>query len=127
MIRRFWQILSITGLGLVPGANRVKDWNALALKLCALGYAAITAGWVFCWVPFGIGYFGLPWESRGFRVAIFAFAGLQLFVGLGLCVWSLMARRMRCLTILAVLMSALASCAMIDWIWVHPLHAAKLF
>jgi hypothetical protein len=90
--------------------------KSLVFKFGTLFYAATAAGWLICWVPFGFGYYGLPWMSRSFRSAALLLATLHLIVGMRLLAVSVKRKRLRIVTILAVGMSGLALVAMIDWI-----------
>jgi len=89
--------------------------NEFFWKCFAWGYAATAAAWLFCWIPFGAGYYGFPWESHGFRTFVVAGATLHLLAGLGLCVLVRATRKLFWITLLSAGMSVLALITMNNW------------
>jgi len=59
------------------------SWEGFPLASGAI-YAVITVAWAFFWIPFGPGYYGVPWHSVLFRTVIIVWAPAHALAALPL-------------------------------------------
>jgi hypothetical protein len=76
-----------------------------------------SLAWAFFWIPFGIGYYGLPWQDLAFRSYIQWWAWCHLSLGCILLMIVLVQRwwRQGMVDFIAVGLSLFSIWAMYDW------------
>jgi uncharacterized membrane protein len=78
-------------------------------------YVLLVLLWVFLWIPFGIGYYGLPWKSSAFQWLIQVCAWALVAGGFFLAVQGARLERRWWPSAVGIILSLLGMLAMYDW------------
>lgn len=79
-------------------------------------YVVTALLWAFLWIPFGIGYYGLPWKDLSFQRLMQALAWAHVAAGGALLGYGALHGRRWWPIAFGVALSVLSLIAMYDWI-----------